>query len=217
MLLILLAALEVNSLEIPLGDGTAPVLAWPQVVGDAPEEELERINGTLDYRTVTGETPEETRSFFEESGGGIVGAGFTVNRLDAGILDLTIRLEHLGAYPSTHFIYFTFDAATGERLTMADLAGEENLDRLAGILDGLLQKNIRKAQAMAGEPAMWEDLYRRSFTREDLETFSVTPEGIVFHYRFGFPHAALALEPEGDIFLENSVVYGLRDARPEGF
>jgi hypothetical protein len=217
MLLILLAALEVAPVEIPLGDGGAPVLMWPLVIGDAPEEVLDKINGALDYPAVTGETREETRSFFEESGGGIVGAGYTVNRLDAEILDLTIRLEHLGAYPSTLFRYFTFDAATGERLTMADLAGEENLDRLAEILDGLLQRNIREARAEAGEPVLWDDLYRHSFTREDLDLFSVIPGGILFHYDFGFPHAALALEPEGDIFLEDSVVFGLRGARPGDF
>lgn len=217
MLLILLAALEVASVEIPLGDGAEPVLIWPRVVGDAPEDVLERINQTLDYQAVTGETPEETRSFFARSGGGIVGAGFTVNRLDGEILDLEIRLEHLGPYPSTRFSYFTFDAATGERLTMADLTGEENMDRLTDILDGLLQRNIREARAAAGETVLLDDLYRRSFTREDLDRFSMIPGGMVFHYEFGFPHAVLALEPEGDIFLEDSVVFAVRDARPGDF
>ena len=32
----------------------------------------------------------------------------------------------------------------------------------------------------------------------DLESFSTTPDGITFHYDAGFPHAIIALAPDGE-------------------
>ena len=83
---------------------------------------------------------------------------------------------------------------------MRELLPDGSEAELAAILDGMLQENIDETRRT------WDDLDSGmydgfTFTVEDLEKFSIVEDGIWFHYDFGFPHIALAAEPEGDLFM----------------
>ncbi|MBN1433937.1 hypothetical protein JW921_04200, partial [Candidatus Fermentibacterales bacterium] len=149
---------------------------------------------------------------FRETGRGIVGAMFRVNYKHGDLLDITISIDFCGAYPSTFEHYFTFDTRTGDLLHARDLFLEDQLDGLVDVLDDYLQRNISLV-ALYYRDELGEDLDQR-FTEEDLEGFTVTIDGVLFRHEFGFPHAAEALEPDGEIFLGFEELEGFID--PEG-
>jgi hypothetical protein len=203
-----LVAMIAGSLAAPPAGGTGPVevltarmflegggetaeLEWPVLAGGTGDEAVIAINEALSYESVAGEPFEQTMQTYTEIQRGIVGSGFEMNFNDLGILDLTIQVEFLGAYPSTSEYYFTFDTGTGRRLAMADLMSDERLPELAALVNERLQENIRTA----------ESVYCPGPNGVDLESFSVEEGGIEFHYDFGFPHIILAAEPEEDVFL----------------
>jgi len=187
------------------GEQIQGVLYWPIVSGQGDQDAIAMMNKLMDYEIVTGESLEETLEIFGENERGIVGSMFTVNYVDTSLLDITITVDFLGAYPSTFDYYFTFDAGTGERLVAGDLFLDDKIDDLVALLDLHLQRNIeiRKRQntVVLEDDGQVTEL-DQDFVREDLEDFTVMPDGMIFRHDFGFPHAILALEPEGEIFLE---------------
>ena len=191
------------------GEYVQGVLYWPVVTGQGNQVAMAMMNNSMDYEIVAGESLEETLQNFSESERGIVGSVFTVNFLDAGLLDVTIAIEFLGAYPGTFESYFTFNTRTGERLSAEDLFLEDRIEDLVVLLDQHLQRNIeiRKRQNTIdlGDDNPVTEL-DQNFIREDLEDFTVMPDGMIFRHDFEFPHAILALEPEGEIFLEWAVL-----------
>jgi len=194
-------ALDVTPVLIELDAGPeGPVLTIPVVHGEAGDPAVESMNAALSWESITGQPLEETLAIYQEMQCGYVGADFTVNCNAGGILDITVTIEFLGAYPSTSRQYFCFVSATGGRLSMRELLPDGSEAELAAILDGMLQENIDETRRT------WDDLDSGmydgfTFTVEDLEKFSIVEDGIWFHYDFGFPHIALAAEPEGDLFM----------------
>ncbi len=187
------------------GEYVQGVLYWPILRSRVDTEALALMNKTMDYETVTGETLQETLETFTESERGIIGSTFNVNCQDAGLLDITITTESYGAYPSTFGYHFTFDIGTGERLFAEDLFKQEEMDDLVTLLDLYLQRNIEISKQQ-NSVYMGDDIQAtrldQNFVREDLDDFTVTPEGMIFRHHFGFPHAILALEPRSEIFLD---------------
>jgi hypothetical protein len=191
------------------GEYIQGVIYWPVVTGTGDSLAIGLMNRAMDYELVTGESLEWTLENFSEYERGVVSSMFTVNTLQAGILDVTISVEFLGAYPSTFRSYFTFDTGTGVRLSAADILLEEGIDDLVALLDDDLQRNIeakmRENEEYYGDVTYVQE-YDQHFAREDLEQFTVLPEGVIFRHDFCFAHVALALEPEEEIFLEWDVV-----------
>lgn len=196
------------------GEYVQGVIYWPLVVGEGNPVAIALMNRAMDYEYVAGETLDETLASFSGSEHGIVGSMFTVNTLESDVLDITISVEFLGAYPSTFESWFTFDTRTGRRLTAGDIFLEDGIVDLVALLDTALQRNIetklRENEAEFGEVTYVQE-YDQHFTREDLDSFSVLPEGIVFRHDFDFAHVAEALEPEGEIFLEWHLLDGYID------
>ncbi len=190
---------------VELGQGgEGPFLTLPVVEGEAGDPAVEAMNAALSWEAVSGQPLEETLAIYDEMQCGFIGADYTVNYDAGGILDLTVTTEFLGPYPSTSKQYFCFVAATGERLSMLELLPDGSEADLAAILDGMLQENIEEARSFYGdsEDMPGDDMYEGyAFTVQDLERFSIVEDGVWFHYDFGFPHIALAAEPEGDLFL----------------
>lgn len=189
---------------VELGQGgEGPVLKLPVVEGGAGDPAVEAMNAALSWESVTGQPLEETLAIYEEMQCGYIGADYAVNYDAGGILDITVTIEFLGPYPSTSREFFCFVVATGERLSMLELLPDGSEAELAAILDGMLQENIDEARVYYDdEDCMDGDMYEGyAFTVEDLERFSIVEDGVWFHYDFGFPHIALAAEPEGDLFL----------------
>lgn len=197
--------------------GQTAELEWPVVAGGAGDEAVILMNEALSYENVAGEPLEETMDIYSQVQRGIVGSGFEVNFDGSGILDITITIDFVGAYPSTFEHYFCFDTGTGERLGISDLMKPDRLGALAGLLDERLQENVRTAMSICCsgpdgiDPAIYSSA---SFREADLERFSIMEGGIEFHYDYGFPHVMLAAEPERDIFLSYEELQPYID--PEG-
>ena len=173
---------------------------WPEVTGTGVPGVIRSLNSQLAYDAVTGETIEETVEIFGESGRGISGAIFRVNYDHGNILDISMAIDFLGAYPSTFEHYFTFDTRTGDRLDCRELFLDDRLDDLVALLDERLQCNIQaKKDEYPEEDWAETSALDQHFSEEDLARVTVTLDGIVFRHEFGFPHADLALEPDGEV------------------
>lgn len=197
------AEIETASLVME-GGGQTACIEWPVVVAGPDDEAVERMNLALSYEALNGESIEETMQNFVETQRGITGASYVVNLNERGILDLTIFVDCVGAYPSTFTHFVNLDARTGEPLAPDDLFDIDAMDDLAGLLDSMLQERIVEAlEAYTEDSGLDQGIYEgHEFTTDDLRRFSIGPDGVTFHYAFGFPHAALAAEPDGDLFLD---------------
>jgi hypothetical protein len=186
------------------GDGCSASIAWPLVLAAGSEDAAALMNQALSYEAVNGESIEQTLANYSEFQRGITGASYVVNMNEAGILDITLSVDFLGAYPSTFDYYVNLDTVTGFRLTRDDLFDIGLQDDLANLLDGMLRERIDEAIRIycegADEDAWMYQGY--SFTEENLGALSMGPDGVVFHYDFGFPHVAAATEPDGELFLD---------------
>lgn len=187
---------------VELDGAEGSVLSLPVVHGETGDPAVDAMNEALSWESVSGEPLEETISTYREIRRGFTGASFAVDFNEGGILDITVTTDFYGAYPSTGEHRFCFDTSTGARLAMRDLLDDGREAELAGILDGMLQENIATARETCCEGDPESGLYDGySFSVEDLDSFTIVENGVWFHYDFGFPHVALAAEPEGDLFL----------------
>lgn len=171
----------------------------PLIKGVEGDRAVDAMNRELSWAAVTGETLEETVEIFSECERGHTGSDFTVNYNTGGILDITVRIEYLGAYPSTGYRHFCFDVSTGGPVRFPELLRPGGAETLACVLDSMLQANIAAAAADSLlDPGIYEG---HRFGTENLESFSITGDGVMFHYLFGFPHAVKAAEPDGELFI----------------
>lgn len=192
-------AIVETSVQVVEGDGSSAVFTLPLVRGEEGDRGVEAMNNALSWEAVTGESLEETIEVFSRMQRGHTGSDFTVNYNAAGILDITLRIEFLGAYPSTGYRHFCFDVSTGRAVRFSALLCPGGGETLAGVLDSMLQVNIAaEAADSLLDPGMYEG---HRFGVENLESFSTTEDGVWFHYEFGFPHAVLAAEPDGELFI----------------
>lgn len=181
-------------------------IRWPVAV-DTGSEVDNKINSKLGFEDITGENLEETKARWasntEEVQQGVDAADFTVNANIRNVLSLTINYETIYAYPDFHNAYMNFNSNTGDPVVITDILTTESLPAIATRLDAVLQTRIATlktelaAEIASGEVSadQWDGLH---VTAHDLESFSTTPEGITFHYDPGFPHAIIALAPDGD-------------------
>lgn len=110
-----------------------------------------------------------------------------------GLLSLVVTVEGSGAYPDTLKKYVVLDLKTG-----AVLGAEQFADTTALIqrADRMIQGRVRRAK---GDAELADLVAGASFTADNLSGYSLSDRGVVFHYDFGFPHALLAAEPDGDV------------------
>jgi len=124
-----------------------------------------------------------------------------------GILGVALTFEGSGAYPSTRTKHVVIDTKTGSQLKSADIFASDKTGRLVNLLDGKLREKMKSAIAGVSKDsaedgaALTEMLAEKKFTAENLNHFSVNDQGVTFYYDYGFPHAMLALEPDGEITL----------------
>lgn len=191
-----------NSFTLEGKNGIDGEYTFPYLLGKGTV--VNKINGALSAKSLTDETIDDIKTNFKECSCGTVGVSYNINYNANNILDISVFVETLGAYSSGYVNRLTFDTRTGEKLSISSILKPASLTQLAFECDQLLQERIKKsiAEADEGEGADWlkELTQDRKFETEHLNNFSISPEGITFYYPFGFPHAALALEPD-DAFL----------------
>lgn len=129
-------------------------------------------------------------------------ADYTVNYNKNNILDVTISIDGSGAYPDGSSKYLVINSKTGTRIKPSDVF--TNLNGLAALGAKAQQAEMKTeaARIKKDEPDFDPGEYfnNAKFTTENLWAFTVSEKGIVFHYDYGFPHVAQALQPEGEYF-----------------
>jgi hypothetical protein len=127
-------------------------------------------------------------------------ASYIVDYNKRGILAVTLVLEGVGAYPSTTNKPIVIDIKTGNRVTPQSVF--LNLPALAAMCKEKQQKEIagalveieRDESDMETPKSLFENA---GFFTKDLSEFTVDDEGVTFWYDYNFPHAILALQPDG--------------------
>lgn len=181
------------------GNGSSAVFTLPLIRGEDGDTAVAAMNSALSWESVTGGAFSETADTFASLQRGYTGSGFTVNHNSGGILDIALRTDFLGAYPSTSVRYYCFDVSTGRAIRFQGLLRPGAAGALVARLDSMLQANIAVASA---DSILDPDMYGgHRFGAENLENFSICEDGVLFHYDFGFPHAVKAAEPDGELFI----------------
>ena len=121
-----------------------------------------------------------------------------------GVLSAALYVSGSGAYPSEYTKHVVVDLKTGNAVKAADVFAR--LPQLARFADKFLQARIKKEIAerrkdsVEDAKTMREMIAGAKFTPKNLEFFSVSDRGVSFYFDYGFPHVALALEPENRFF-----------------
>lgn len=121
-----------------------------------------------------------------------------------GVLSAALYVSGSGAYPSEYTKHVVVDLKTGNAVKATDVFVK--LPQLARFADTFLQARIKKEIAArrkdSAEDAktLREMIAGAKFKPENLEFFGVNERGVSFYYDYGFPHVALALEPENRFF-----------------
>lgn len=176
---------------------------FPLVVGTTPDWIATRINADAKNRSLGSDSLSAVIADFEKSGSGITDVSYKVNHNANGLLDLTMTSETMGAYPDAFSEYLVYDLRSGARVRPGDVFSTFRPIR------SLIQKQVEDAiaAAKADDPSAAEDLNLMlgdtpgSVDDDTLGRFTIAKTGLTFHYSFGFPHVAKALEPNGDVLL----------------
>lgn len=173
------------------------VVSYPIVEGIESNEVLQRINSLLSYERVFDVSLKD-----EIEGGGLSSLDFTVNYLRPPILDITLVMEGVGAYPWQHSHTIVINLDSGRQVFARDLFDESKMEILALQVNELVQLDKSKSHPRLAYECGSEgaDVGSGTFGIEDLDHFSLDEGGIRFKHDFQFPHAVKALEPDGDYF-----------------
>jgi len=131
-------------------------------------------------------------------------ADFTVGYNKNSLLGVTLSMSGSGAYPSVREKKIVVNLKTGNRVKPADIF--VNLRGLAAKGKVKQQTEIKNAIVEIKKDPENTDFEPNTFfnnpnfTVTNLEEFSVSDKGVIFYYDYGFPHVALALQPEGEYF-----------------
>lgn len=133
-------------------------------------------------------------------------AGYEVVYNKNGLLDIILSSEGSGAYPSMSNNEVVINTKSGNRVKAVDiftnlvgLAAKVRKNQLAEIKKA---KEDYKKDPDSADFDGSEYFDTAKFTAQELNDFSVSDKGVSFKYDYGFPHVALALQPDGTFFYE---------------
>ena len=179
-------------------------LSYPVII-NVPELELQdKIQDSISLKSAFGRSLTEMEAEFKEMHW-LTSLDYTVNYNDNALLSLTYTSTGVAAYPSTFVRYRSVNLTTGSILRAQDLFTTEGLGAIALQVDKQLQDAIKVKTSKLGTPNTEDidpSIYKsHRFRIKHLNDFTITPNGIVFHYEFGFPHVLIAAEPKGDFLM----------------
>ena len=186
-------------------DRREATLRYPIVTGLENSELQSKIQASIDLKSAFGKSLSEMEVEYQENHW-MEKLDYEVNFNDRGLLSVTYSGYGVGAYPSSFVRYRSVDLRTGEVLRPHDLLKTEGLGAIALMVDRQLQQAIATKVAELDKDENAKDIDRAIFRAhrfriKHLNDFTLTPEGIIFHYRFGFPHVILAAEPKSDYLI----------------
>ncbi|HUF04494.1 MAG TPA: hypothetical protein VMM38_10000 [Aridibacter sp.] len=119
-----------------------------------------------------------------------------------GILVIRLMIEGSGAYPDGHIKTLVVDTTNGRRVTIplafTDLPGLA--EKLAKMQEAEVANDVKEWSEQDPEDGetISEYMKDQTITVSTLDEYSVSDEGVKFHFDYGFPHAVQALQPVGD-------------------
>ena len=186
-------------------DRREATLRYPIVTGVENLELQSKIQTSIDLKSAFGKSLQEMEAEYQENHW-MENLDYKVNFNDRGLLSLTYSGYGIGAYPSEFVRYRSVNLRTGEILRPHDLLKTAGLGAIALMVDRQLQQAIQTKVAELDKDENAKDIDRAIFRAhrfriKHLKDFTLTPEGIMFHYRFGFPHVILTAEPQSDYLI----------------
>jgi hypothetical protein len=174
---------------------------YPVFKGVADKALPGKIQQAAGLKAGTGSSLEEWKEEFKDSSW-LTEIDYEVTLNRHSLLSLTYTQDGVGAYPSSSSQSLAVDLRTGKAITPKDLFKPASLPALAVRVDKALQAAVKKARHEWGEDLEgFEEALNVRFTVASLSAFKLDERGVTFLYDFGFPHAALAAEPEEEYFL----------------
>jgi hypothetical protein len=179
-------------------------VTYPTITGLEDKKLQDKIQSSISLDSAFGRSLSDMEADFKESQW-LTDLEYTVNYNDNNLLSITYSGMGMGAYPSSFVRYRSVNLATGEVLRAHHLFKTEALGAIALQVDKQLQATIKVKVAELDRPD-YKDIDPKIFSAhrfriKHLNDFTLTPEGVIFHYEFGFPHAILAIEPKGDFLM----------------
>jgi hypothetical protein len=166
---------------------------YPQIKVHGNQTAERKIRQNLDYEKAFDFLIKENISDYTD----ITSLYFKTVYNKSDILDVNLFYESLGAYPWTTKKEFIFNVKNGETASAIDCFNKSSLKTLADQVRKKLLAEIAQAQIKGTFPSE-SDNYK--YALSNLNDFSVSQRGLIFHYDYGFNFATLSLEPKGDFF-----------------
>lgn len=133
-------------------------------------------------------------------------ASYDVNYNADKLLSISLTIQGTGAYPSSSTKYVVVNTATGTRLRPVDIFINRTglLEKIAKLKEAEIKKaitDLKNAPETKDEDlsGFFDD--SETYSKLKLDEFEIDENGVVFHYDYGFPHVAQALQPPGEFFL----------------
>lgn len=176
-------------------------VTYPVVLGLEDYKAEENIIKTLNYwKNFEGSLEENLGSYHW-----LTDLYYKVNYNKNSILDITLTMEGVGAYPDESSKNLVIDLKTGNKVYAKDTF--TNLEGLAIKIGEAQKAELKKAMAEANKEAEGDGNYyldvigrEGKFTVEKINDFSISDKGVTFLHNYDFVHAAKALEPAGRYF-----------------
>lgn len=180
------------------------IVKYPKISGVADPALQEKVQAAIGLQQAFGKSVEEMRAEFQDYAW-LNELGYTVNYNQNSILDITYSGWGTGAYPSGFERYLAVNLKTGTVIYAHHLFKTEALGQVARLVDQAMQAEIQKKMAEVkqayGEEIDLKIYAAHQFRVKDLNHFTITDRGILFHYEFGFPHVLKAAEPQDSYLL----------------
>ncbi len=169
---------------------------YPKISNLKSDTVKTNLENTLNYWKVFDTTLEENLGDYTW----LSSLDYKINYNKNSILDVQLIMEGSGAYPSASVKNLIIDLKTGKQVQIADAF--TNIGLMLVKIDKAQQQEITKAKADARKDGenIDELLGSSDYENRRLEEFSVSDKGVTFLYDYEFPHAILALQPDGRYF-----------------
>lgn len=119
-----------------------------------------------------------------------------------GIVVIRLIISGSAAYVDGDLTTLAVDARTGRRVTVRQAFTRlpELVERLVKMQEAAVAEEIESRKEMDPDDAETIAEYMKDKTIEvsTLDEFSVSDEGVTFHFDYEFPHVIQALQPNGD-------------------
>jgi hypothetical protein len=181
----------------------------PKVRGLSPKSLGPTITARIQTEILRGQSLQAVVAEYNRTGFGITSTDFRVGYNNNGVLNLVSTTETMAAYPSGYTNSHVYDLRSGVQVT-ADAEFSRTgyallRHELQQQLDVVLSELVDDPDISDDDPSEVRELVRSSgsgtVSEITMNEFQLTPLGLVFQHSFAFPHAALAIEPDGQLFV----------------